>query len=377
MGAMLAEGPGLVQFDAVYGPGATIDDPPETNAIVSPFTNSAFFGRSGGWSGDTNRSQRFNTNGDRPRFGRMAIRLPGTDLQIPSNEIPALDSVIEEMNLHGKSRDEVLKTIGEFFETKFTYRLWQEADNDELTNATPLSRFLLQTRAGHCEYFATATVLILRDLGIPARYAVGYSVHEAGWSGYVVRQSDGHAWCLVWNKEKKIWEDFDTTPGTGLEEGRASTRLADLWSWVSFQFAKFRYGQTHLRNYILIGLVPVLVLLLIQILRQRRRRRPGKNAARRATDWPGLDSEFYQIEKQLTQRGLLRGPNEPLAEWLERASSEPSLVELKGSLRALLGLHYRYRFDPNGLSEAHREELRREARTCLEKLARGEDAAVA
>jgi len=120
--------------------------------------------------------------------------------------------------------------------------------------------------------------------------------------------------------------------------------------------------------------VPVLVLLLFQILRRRKRRAAGKSAAPRAVAWPGLDSEFYQIEKLLTERGLVRGPNETLADWLERVASEPSLAELKGSLRALLRLHYRYRFDPNGLSNAHREELRREARAWLEKLAHTERA---
>ena len=121
--------------------------------------------------------------------------------------------------------------------------------------------------------------------------------------------------------------------------------------------------------------MPVLAFLLFQILRQRKRRGAIKGPARRSVAWPGLDSEFYQIEKQLTERGLVRGPNEPLAEWLERAAAEPSLRELKAPLRALVRLHYRYRFDPNGLTEDHRRELRQEARACLEKLARVEQAA--
>jgi transglutaminase-like putative cysteine protease len=298
-------------------------------------------------------------------------------LQIPTNEIPALEAIVSNLNLRGMSEPEALKVIGEYFETNFTYRMWQDADNKEDPSATPLSRFLLKTHAGHCEYFATATVLLLRDLGIPARYAVGYSVHEAGWSGYVVRQSDAHAWCLVWNQDKNIWEDFDTTPGTEaeLQHNRAALWVTDTWWWLRFQFSKLRWGQTHLRNYILIGLVPVLALLLFQILRQRRRRRTGKGLTRRSIAWPGLDSEFYQIEKQLTDRGLVRGPNEPLAGWLERAAADPSLAELKRPLRALLRLHYRYRFDPNGLTDAHREELRREALTCLEKLSHVEQAA--
>lgn len=378
-GAVTAQGPGLVQFEAVYGPGATIDSPAETNAAPYWPTN-AIWRTNNTWM--TNSALRTNgeyvgrwggeRSGPRHQFSGMGTLRGRTDLQIPTNEIPALEAVIDELNLQGKSRQEVLDSLSDFFSTKFTYRMWQDADNDEGPTNTPLGRFLLKTRAGHCEYFATATVLLLRQLGIPARYAVGYSVHEAQWSGYVVRQSDSHAWCLVWDDQKKVWEDFDTTPGNGVEEhhSRASLWLADAWWWVHFQISKLRWGQTHLRNYILIGLVPVLALLLFQIVRQRRRFRGKGPGGRRAMVWPGLDSEFYQIEKQLAERGLMRGANETLVDWLERAAAEPSLAALKAPLRGLLRLHYRYRFDPQGLSDSDREELRREAQECLDKLAR-------
>jgi hypothetical protein len=423
-GAVLVEGPGLVQFDAIYGPGRTIDTPPETNAMaylnsdysargrrmLSGTNSELIFGPRGArvptlvvpgmtlestnpipsrdtiidemnaWlMFDTNAQFRISDGGER-RWRGMSLASQNnnwrTDLQVPTNEVPALDAVIKEMGLAGKSRQDVLDTIETFFSTKFTYRMWQDDDGLDSPTNTALSRFLLKSRAGHCEYFATATVLILRELGIPARYAVGYSVHEAAWSGYVVRQSDSHAWCLVWDDEKNIWRDFDTTPGTGLEDhhSRASIWFANAWWWMHFQFSQLRWGQTHLRNYILIGLVPVLLLLLIQIMRQRHRR-AGKSAGqRRSIVWPGLDSEFYQIERQLTARGLVRGANETLADWLERAAREPSLTPLKGPLDALLRLHYRYRFDPQGLSDTDRDELRREARACLDKLAQLEKA---
>ena len=38
-----------------------------------------------------------------------------------------------------------------------------------------MTRFLCEHRTGHCEYFATATTLLLRAAKIPARYAVGYA----------------------------------------------------------------------------------------------------------------------------------------------------------------------------------------------------------
>ncbi|HEY5233398.1 MAG TPA: transglutaminase domain-containing protein [Verrucomicrobiae bacterium] len=333
-GAVLAEGPGLVIFDALYGPGKTIDAPPEIDSKTN------------------------------------------MDFLVPSNEIPALDSVISEMKISGANEEQKLRAVQNFFSGKFTYRLWQGPDKLATTNETALTRFLLHSRSGHCEYFATATVLLLREMGIPARYAVGYYVHEPSGHGYVVRERDAHAWCLVWDRQTKTWENFDTTPASwiGIEGNRASAMqwFSDFWSWVGFEFAKLRWGQTNLREYIFWALIPVLALLLFQIIfkrgrRQRSQPRTGKSDA--AIFWPGLDSEFYLLESHLAARGVPRAPGEPLSIWLSRAAADPTLAEMKNSLEKLLRLHYRHRFDPHGLNETDREMLRLDARVCLARLA--------
>jgi hypothetical protein len=333
-GAVLADGPGLVIFDACYGPGATIDAPP------------------------------------------LKMSKTNLDFLVPPGEIPALDSVISEMKISGTNETQKLLAVQNFFAGKFTYSLWRGPEKQATTNETALTRFLLHSRSGHCEYFATATVLLLRKLGIPARYAVGYYVHEPSGHGYVVRERDAHAWCLAWNRETQAWEDFDTTPGswTDIEGRRASFMqwFSDFWSWVAFQIAKFRVGQSHLREYILWTMIPVLALLLLQIIFRRGRRRragfgSGKSAA--AIFWPGLDSEFYLLEQQLAGRGVAREPGEPLSIWLTRATAAPVLSGVKSPLEELLRLHYRHRFDPEGLNASEREALKREARSCLAQLA--------
>jgi len=340
-GAVLAEGPGLVIFDAHYGPGGTIDAAPDENLTAT-----------------------------------------NTDYLVPTNEISeiaALDSVISEMKISGTNEEQKLLAVQNFFAGKFTYSLWQGPDKLATTNETSLTRFLLHSRSGHCEYFATATVLLLRELGIPARYAVGYAVHETSRHGYVVRERDAHAWCLVWNGQTKTWEDFDTTPASwvGIEGKRASVMqwFSDFWSWVGFQISKFRWGQSNLRGYILWALIPLLAVLLFQIIFRRGRRRrsqpkTGKSPA--AIFWPGLDSEFYLLERKLAARGVARQPSEPLSDWLTRALADPALADLRTPLQELLRLHYVYRFDPRGLSGAEREALTSEARICLDSLSRME-----
>ena len=335
-GAVLAEGPGLVMFDALFGPGETVDSRADTNE----------------------------------------------DLEVFPGEMPALNKVISDLNLEDKSRGEILKALEGFFLNDFTYSTWQSKPDSEDEYETPLTRFLLKTHSGHCEYFATATVLLLRQLGIPARYAVGYYVHETSGHGYVVRECDAHAWCLVWDKDRGVWRDFDTTPPSWVDtvgkQASLSQWLRDLWSGIKFEFAKFWWNQGGIRQYLLWFFVPLPVLLLYQILFRRGRKRHRKlDAAREIpTEWPGLDSEFYLLEKALAERGVRRRSSESLSDWLLRALDTPDLTELRRPLQELLQLHYRYRFDPLGLNEADREALKREARKCLESLAQTHQAAL-
>jgi protein-glutamine gamma-glutamyltransferase len=330
-GAVLVAGPGLIIFDARYGAATTIDSPPDTN-----------------W-----------------------------DWEVPPNEWPALKQSIGEMKISGTSDEQKELAVAQFFSSKFTYSTWLGPDKTPHTNGTPLGRFLLQTRSGHCEYFATATVLLLRALDIPARYAVGYYVHEgSGDNHYVVRDRDAHAWCLVWNKRKQAWQDFDTTPGSWIAaEGKRASAMqsvSDFFSWLQFQFSKLRWGQTHLRNYVLWAVVPAMSFLLYQIVFRRGRKRRAHKADNKKTAavlWPGLDSEFYQLESRLAARGVPRQPGEALSDWLERLLTQEALGDLRESVQELLQLHYRHRFDPNGLGADKRKLLAQKVRVLLQSLA--------
>ena len=334
LGTVLAEGPRLMIFDARFGSGMAMDAPPETDESVS-----------------------------------------NADLRVHPNEVPALNQVIAGLNLTNADESHTLLAVSKFFEDNFTYSLWQSPEAIQAaTNTTALSRFLLQTHTGHCEYFATATVLLLRQLGIPARYAVGYYVHEPSGDGYVVRERDAHAWCLVWNTNKSCWENFDTTPPSWIAktEERASPweRLSDLQSWLQYEVLKFfDYSHDNIRDYIFWGLIPALAFLLYRIFRGSRRYKKSRDLKEQLR-WPGLDSEFYLLEQKLLRKGLSRGPEEPLSAWLQRATQNSEFAELKQPLENILSLHYRYRFDPQGLTTSERQALRREVETCLARTGR-------
>jgi len=325
-GAVLAEQAGLVIFDALYGPGPTIDSPPD----------------------------------------------PDTDLEVFDREKPALARVLRELPPVGDSRESKLQALRGFFGSQFSYSLWQDSSLKSGTNDTPLSRFLLETHSGHCEYFATATVLLLRQLGVPARYAVGYGVHEGSGDKYVVRQRDAHAWCLVWNAATSTWEDFDTTPASWIaEEGKRASMfqwLSDGWSRIKFEIAKLRWGETNLRRYLLWLLIPVLLFLLYQIIFRRRKRqiKTAGSPVNVRENRPGLDSEFYALEAKLSALGYERHLSETAHHWLDRVLRGGLAAGQREALQEVLRLHYRHRFDPAGLSGEDRLTLRQKIRNCLE-----------
>ncbi|MFC3681049.1 transglutaminase family protein [Bacterioplanoides pacificum] len=76
---------------------------------------------------------------------------------------------------------------------------------------TPLSRFLFETQQGHCEYFASAMVMMLRSLDIPARLVTGFSATSRNpLTGYFeIRAIDGHAWVEAWIDNR--WLTFEPT----------------------------------------------------------------------------------------------------------------------------------------------------------------------
>ncbi|MBX3348718.1 MAG: DUF3488 domain-containing protein [Nitrospira sp.] len=77
----------------------------------------------------------------------------------------------------------------------------------------PLEEFLFARKTGYCEHYATAMVIMLRTVGVPARLVTGFMATEWNEYGnyYVVRQQDAHAWVEVYLPHSG-WIKMDPTP---------------------------------------------------------------------------------------------------------------------------------------------------------------------
>ena len=313
------------------------------------------------------------------------------DYLVPPREKETIRAIALQLGLHGIDAAEARARLTRYFAEQFHYSTWLEASSPNAP--TPLSAFLTKTHAGHCEYFASATTLLLREAGIAARYATGFSVQEKG-SGddYLVRERHAHAWARAWIGG--AWVDIDTTPPQwfSIESGNASAweSVTDAWSWLRFAWGRYQTAEEDaIPQPVLLGLLAVLFAGLAWSILRRPARRMEAEARKGMTAISGIgaDSEFYRIEKLLARRNLGREPSEPVSEWLARierhcvaAGMSDATVQdaLRGDqppqdqlrmddLRAIARLHYRLRFDPQPMGAAARDELRVRAERWLQE----------
>lgn len=106
--------------------------------------------------------------------------------------------------------------VSNYLCSNYTYS-WNLDDIPDGTD--PVEYFLSSGKKGYCMHFASAGTLILRELGIPARYAAGYVVksrafesNEDGTYSAVVLDRNAHAWTEIY-LENIGWVPIEMTAG--------------------------------------------------------------------------------------------------------------------------------------------------------------------
>lgn len=279
------------------------------------------------------------------------------DLAIPANYRGVIDQIADEIALARDDPGGALQQVRGFFSEHFRYSLIQKGF---YPGRTPLAHFLLQERKGHCEYFATATALLLRHAGIPTRYAVGYMVYEYSTleDAFVARARHAHSWVEAYIDGR--WTIVDTTPGewNELESANVSRWQAvqDAWSWATNRYSRYQRSEHRALADTAVWLVPPLLVYLLWRLRTRARNIAPTSDGRPARSMAANDSELYDLLRELERRGYAIAAGETLRTYFSRHLDATAQERL---LQRLLELHERYRFSSAGLSAAERAELSR------------------
>jgi len=204
--------------------------------------------------------------------------------------------------------------------------------------------FLFDAQRGFCDYSATAMTVMLRTIGIAARYASGYGTgtfdHAIG--AWVVQENDAHAWTEVYFP-RYGWITFEPTPtqpvfeiplariegaepgheGEGRESGLAVPAIV-LWGG---------------------GLVALILFMIVWPPRWFTRRRPAKDRVMRA---------YAKVVRRARWLGVQPQPGQTPREYLASLAAEMdrrSQTDWSRDVHELAGLYQKARYSQHASDE--------------------------
>jgi transglutaminase-like putative cysteine protease len=149
------------------------------------------------------------------RFQWQAQQVPERSmLQLPPNFNPRSLALARSLQArHPDPWQLTLAVLNMFRQQPFRYTLEPPALGEHA-----MDEFLFQTRAGFCEHYASAFVVLMRGAGVPSRVVTGYQGGEINpVDGFMVlRQSDAHAWAEIWIANRG-WIRIDPTAAVAPE----------------------------------------------------------------------------------------------------------------------------------------------------------------
>jgi len=180
--------------------------------------------------------------------GIQQLRTAKLHLETPGAEFPTLKrlarQIVEDPSRSFQNNAEKALALTSFLKETggFTYSLTTTIQNPQID---PVEDFL-QRKSGHCEYFASALTLMLREVGIPARMVSGFKGGNVNkFSGYFeVEQRHAHVWVEAYLNQR--WVVFDPTPAARDDSVESMAQGSESWrafmNYVSFLWGKYILG---------------------------------------------------------------------------------------------------------------------------------------
>lgn len=294
-------------------------------------------------------------------------------LQLPDLS-PAVRRLADSLTSTSNTQIERVRSVESWLRARFRYTL----DLPRTAREATLENFLFSRRAGHCEYFSTAMVILLRSVGIPARNVNGFL--GGGWNEFgnflTVTQNQAHSWVEVWFP-RYGWLQFDPTPAAADEAAIAQRAwfgpfrflvdgLEHRWNkWVleynlETQIDLFRRAASALTTPSESGsgrlripirdLIPwaLLALLVVGGIRTFRWR------ARAGSEALSPETRFYLRLRREYERGRWADANLPPLAFLGRIAGAPGSAHA----RIMVDLYLQSRFGRTDIGAVGRERMR-------------------
>jgi protein-glutamine gamma-glutamyltransferase len=154
-------------------------------------------------------------------------------IQAPYLQLPPLDPRVrrlaDSLTAGMTTRVDRVRAVERYLSTELAYTL----DLPRTRSDGTIEGFLFRRRAGHCEYFSSAMVMLLRSVGIPSRNVTGFLGGEWNpYGGYLaVTGNEAHSWVEVWFPDVG-WVQFDPTPSARTDVvGEEGGTRSGVWMW--------------------------------------------------------------------------------------------------------------------------------------------------
>jgi len=159
--------------------------------------------------------------------GAYPADISGAYLQLPESLPRSVRSLAEQVSAGAATPYAKAVAIEQYLRSNYTYSL--DKPTKPSRNEDFVSHFLFVDQNGYCDHFSTAMAVMLRSVGVPARWVKGFAPGdlmdtEDGMKAITVRNQDAHSWVEVYFPAAG-WVPFEPTPGfTGI--GGDHTRAA-------------------------------------------------------------------------------------------------------------------------------------------------------
>lgn len=174
-------------------------------------------------------------------------------LRFPSERLPAIaaeaEAVVRKVGDQANDPYQFAKAVEKHLSTDGNFQYTLDLTERRNRSIDPLDEFVGNYRRGHCQYFASAMVMMLRSRGIPAWLVVGYRTDEYNSLGnhYIVRQLHAHAWVEVLLRPEElpmgaslvgqpldgpVLVRFDPTPNSGNAQEQDVDRVRHFYDFA-------------------------------------------------------------------------------------------------------------------------------------------------
>ncbi|WP_107926614.1 transglutaminase TgpA family protein [Lysinibacillus parviboronicapiens] len=224
-----------------------------------------------------------------------------------------------------------------------------------------VDQFLFDTKIGYCDNFSTSMVVLLRSVGIPARWVKGFAPGDLGpisngLREYRVTNNNAHSWVEAYIPGTG-WIEFEPTIGFSgtvnidydlqrespqQEEvlqpeeqqeqpqkqktepkkatSSSSFSLNDVWTWLK----KHKYAW--------LAVVVLVAIVSLTLFMQRKTWIPKMQVRafrKKEADWTNFDASYQVLTKQLARIGLRRKDGETLRAFAKRVDASLETDEMQ------------------------------------------------